>query len=402
MVQRYIPSLTPLRGIAALMVVIYHFQVLVIPVVDPKNSFLINKWYLMVDFFFLLSGFIITHVYQKKFETGFQWKVFKKFMIARFARLYPLHLATLIIMILLYSGIQFAGLMNNLPLFMQRTLDINAILPNIFLIQTIGLFPEPTWNTPSWSISVEWWTYILFPIFIFMLTKQKRLFKYTASLLTLGVYLSIMYYFQPQQFNTRQGYMYLPAELLNTVDVMVGAGFLRCISGFLMGILVYQLFEQQWMKPFFSRSAPLLALSATLFIGWHFNILPDIISIFLFGLSILFIAHNDGLAKKALSISGFQFLGEISYSIYMIHFPIILTYYLLKGIWKPFAQDLFLQAHASIDTTIHHSSQGTFNWMTLGGLIIFIACTLLLAYVSYIHIERPMRGFLKNRLNKSK
>lgn len=402
MVQRYIPSLTPLRGIAALMVVIYHFQVLVMPVVDPKNSFLINKWYLMVDFFFVLSGFIITHVYQKKFETGFQWNVFKKFMLARFARLYPLHLATLLIMILLYCGIQFAGLINNLPLFMQRTLDIHAILPNIFLIQTIGLFPEPTWNTPSWSISVEWWTYILFPIFISLLTKQKRLFKYTASLVILGVYLFIMYYFQPQQFNTRQAYMYLPSELLNTVDVMVGPGFLRCISGFLMGILVYQLFEQQWMKRFFSRSAPLFALSTALFIGWHFNILPDIISIFLFGLSILFIAHNNGLAKRALSISGFQFLGEISYSIYMIHFPIILAYYLLKGIWKPFAQDLFLQANSSIDTTIYHSSQGVFSWMTIGGLIIFIACTILLAYFSYTQIERPMRAFLKNRLNKSK
>ncbi len=396
--QNYIPSLTPLRGIAALMVVIYHYQVLITPVVDPEQSFLINKWYIMVDFFFVLSGFIITHVYQKKFSNGFQWPTFKKFMLARFARLYPLHLASLLIMVGLFLFIKNTAIFDTLPHFLQLSLDSSAIIANVFLLQTTGFFPEPTWNTPSWSISVEWWTYALFPLFILILTRKRQLFKYGAILFIIGAYLSIMFYFQPAQFAERVSYMGLRSELLNTVDVMVGSGFMRCIGGFLLGMLVYLAFEKNWGHSWFSRSSALFGLAFLFIVSWSFNIMPDIVSILLFAPFILMVAYNNGLGKKMLSFKSFQFLGDISYSIYMIHFPIILCYYILRGYWKAADANILTDANASIDFAVNTPAAPPL-WLAITGLLVFTIATIFAAYLSYNYIEKPMRDFLKNKFN---
>lgn len=400
MSQSYIPSLTPLRGIAALMVVIYHYQVLITPVVDPERSFLINKWYIMVDFFFILSGFIITHVYQAKFRTGFKWPLFKKFMLARFARLYPLHLVTLAFMIGIYYIILSTNTFESLPHFMQLSLDPNAIFANITLLQTSGFFAEPTWNTPSWSISVEWWTYAIFPFLILVITRKSKWLKYAAFLAVIGAYLAIMFYFQPAQFEERHSYMSLSSELLNTVDVMVGSGFLRCISGFLLGMLVYKAFEIRWGYSWLSKSAPLFGLTAFLTLCWSFNIIPDIVSILLFGFYILMVAYNNGFGKKVFSIPGFQFLGDISYSIYMIHFPIILCYYALRGYWKA-AEPVPTTGINPTDIATGISTSPP-TWLAIVGLFVFILATIIAAYFTYTFIEKPMRDFLKNKFSGPK
>lgn len=68
MTRPYLTTLTPLRGIAALMMVIFHFNLLVLPIIDPAITQLHRRWYLLVDFFFILSGFIMTYVYGSWFE----------------------------------------------------------------------------------------------------------------------------------------------------------------------------------------------------------------------------------------------------------------------------------------------------------------------------------------------
>ena len=101
----YLSNLTPLRGIAALLTVIFHVDLFLgggNVLLKSKDSFLINRMYLMVDFFFVLSGFIMCHVYGKRFMASVSKNEFKHFTIARFARVYPLHLFTLFYCILLY------------------------------------------------------------------------------------------------------------------------------------------------------------------------------------------------------------------------------------------------------------------------------------------------------------
>src|ERR1700760_4538828 len=95
--NKYLSNLTPLRGIAALLTVLFHVDIVLFysfggQLVDGKSSSILSRMYLMVDFFFVLSGFILCYVYSKSFEGSVKGQDFKKFTIARFARVYPLHL----------------------------------------------------------------------------------------------------------------------------------------------------------------------------------------------------------------------------------------------------------------------------------------------------------------------
>ena len=92
---QYLSNLTPLRGIAALLTVVFHVDLMLGMGGDLllkfKDSMLINRMYLMVDFFFVLSGSIMYHVYSQYFKEAVSGAEFKRFTIARFARVYPLH-----------------------------------------------------------------------------------------------------------------------------------------------------------------------------------------------------------------------------------------------------------------------------------------------------------------------
>src|SRR5580700_567280 len=86
-------SLTPLRGIAALWVVIFHFC-WYFPAVHPERyTGAVYKGYLAVDMFFVLSGFVITHVYKEGFARRVTGRRYRDFLKARVARIYPLHIA---------------------------------------------------------------------------------------------------------------------------------------------------------------------------------------------------------------------------------------------------------------------------------------------------------------------
>src|ERR1700722_663067 len=94
-----LPSLTSLRGVAALWVVLYHFSVQCLPNLDstPYTS-LIHKGYLAVDMFFLLSGLVMTHVYHRAFLSSVSQN-YRSFIVARIARIYPLHLLVLLLFV---------------------------------------------------------------------------------------------------------------------------------------------------------------------------------------------------------------------------------------------------------------------------------------------------------------
>ena len=99
--NKYLSNLTPLRGIAALLTVLFHVDLVLSSfggqLLDGKISSILSRMYLMVDFFFVLSGFILCYVYAKNFEGPVKGQDFKKFTIARFARVYPLHLFSLLL-----------------------------------------------------------------------------------------------------------------------------------------------------------------------------------------------------------------------------------------------------------------------------------------------------------------
>ena len=177
----YLSNLTPLRGIAALIVLFFHFDLFwggpfqgtLFPI---DVTLFVKKGYLLVDFFFVLSGFIMCHVYGPFFAGSVTGSAFRQFLKARFARIYPLHLFTLVWAILLFAGV----LWTDFPLDAREksVFDLSAIPAHLVLIQAMGIYPGYTWNGPAWTISVEWWMYVLFP---FLYGPVSRLTNWRAN-----------------------------------------------------------------------------------------------------------------------------------------------------------------------------------------------------------------------------
>jgi len=146
---RYLSNLTPLRGIAALLVAVFHFEMAMGRFVPARISMFFEKSYLMVDLFFVMSGFIMLHVYGRSFggamgeRAGLRKDNLKHFFVARFARTYPLHLFTLLLLVLIVRYLTDWG---HPPIPLERPSDI---LPNVFLLQSFGVCKIYNWNIPS-------------------------------------------------------------------------------------------------------------------------------------------------------------------------------------------------------------------------------------------------------------
>tara|TARA_R110002111_G_scaffold186906_9_gene252646 strand:- start:509 stop:1126 length:618 start_codon:yes stop_codon:yes gene_type:complete len=144
------------RGLCALSVVVFHMNF--IGSITELSFFRGSS--IFVEFFFVLSGFVLAHSYGFKKELKFY-----RFMRARFLRLYPLHLFMFMIFLLLEFGklaaYKFGGfIFNNEPFTNSSAID--EIIPNLLLIQSWTPFTDHlTFNYPSWSISIEFYMYAL-------------------------------------------------------------------------------------------------------------------------------------------------------------------------------------------------------------------------------------------------
>ncbi len=152
-------QLTAFRFFAAAWVVLFGY----LPLLRPEAVFgppppLVAKGYLGVELFFVLSGFILSHVYLGAFGEGrFRWR---GFIWARIARIYPLHLATMAAM----GGLALvAALLGVRP--DHDIAPLSTAAANLTLTHAWGFAPAAGWNHPSWSISAEWAAYLAFPAF---------------------------------------------------------------------------------------------------------------------------------------------------------------------------------------------------------------------------------------------
>ena len=314
----YLSTLTPLRGIAALLIVSVHVNLFVMPLLDPALTSAHFRLYLMVDFFFVLSGFIMSHVYGNTFSENWTKQAFWRYMSARFARIYPLHLIMLgwviILYILLVNGP--APLPNStVRVFNPWAIPFHLTLTNAF-------FPESltTWNLPAWSISVEWWMYLAFPFLLKPIARGGPFF-FLASLALIGV-----------------GYYALTVQSAAQLPDPDFAGYhisgcieayappfnmLRCLLGFVLGMITYQVYTRGWGQNWLKNGwfLPLIGLAILAFL----HLATDLLTVWAFPLLILVAAHNTVKAKRLLETRPFQRLGNWSYSIYMVHVPLIFT-----------------------------------------------------------------------------
>jgi len=294
----YLNNLTPLRGIAALWVASYHFQ---ISFFHPHMTRLLEKGYVMVDMFFIMSGFIMRHVYGDYFREQIGGKSMEKFMVARFARVYPLHLFTLIVLVAITAYTGEWSIVN----------DPSAISTNIFLLQSFGIEKLSTWNRASWSISAEWAAYIAFPFLSILIGHRRRLAYFLLPSLIIMAYIALLYLLAPKGIGNARRLE------LHMLDVSYDYGFLRGIAGFCLGMLVYELYAIPRIREYFGTDIiAVVFIAATLYYMYIDS--NDLLLILTFVGVILSFAANSGHLHRLCSLKLPQFLGKVSYSVYLI------------------------------------------------------------------------------------
>ncbi|MBS1932368.1 MAG: acyltransferase [Bacteroidetes bacterium] len=367
---RYLSNLTPLRGIAALLVAIFHFEMAIARFVPAQQTMFFEKSYLMVDLFFIMSGFIIFHVYRESFLDAIKKENLKKFIVARFARIYPLHIFSLLLLVILVIAFSPAGTYPN------RIEDPSAILTNVFLLQSYYIHNIFTWNIPAWSISAEWISYMMFPLLALFIGKKKRLSVVVLIVLVITAYLSIMFLL-PRK-NPMNPAIPVPHNINTTYDY----GFLRGIAGFITGMSMYILYQSSTAKKIFQKDVTVLFSLILLVLAMHFAV-SDGYCIILFAAIVIAFACNGGYLHKICNNRILQYLGLISYSIYLMQI----------FLQEPFSKGLRLPGVIGL-------GRGKQNIAFFPGLMYCIIYLLLLVAISsltYYCIEQPCRKFINRK-----
>ncbi len=299
-------SLTPLRGIAACLVAVYHIlenYPLLQARVSPASE-VVAKFYLWVDFFFILSGYVIALAYGRKLTSPQSSHRFH-FLFLRIARIYPLHLATLLAMILLDIAVALASNGSTAP-FSLKSRSIGTIPSHLLLIHSIGIHDGLSWNMPSWSISCEWIAYIFFAFFARFLMNISR----NATIVTLVS--AVFGYFI---------FCQLRGDIATTYDF----GVVRCLLGFVCGVSLFRLLGD---KPGTDFGSGIVYLGSLLACVPGFLLVSvsdfDAFVIPFFVLLVAVMARpTAGVRRCTLECRAFRFLGEISYSLYMTHWILL-------------------------------------------------------------------------------
>lgn len=285
------PALTGLRGIASLWVLLYHLPF-------PNYIPIINQGYIGVDLFFILSGFILTYSNTKKLQKGLFCAT--NFYYNRIFRIYPLHLFTLTITVCLVIFV--AGFKD---LRGEHFYDLNTLVQNILLIQTWTDF-SAGWNGPSWSLSAEILAYIFFPVCLYAFSQisPKKSLLCMILLLSLQV---ILYSFTSVEQMQHAG----------------KTGTFRALIGFSVGMLLYNIYKNKWAK---MAAFPLLLITL---VTIHVPQLRIFVSFPLTAI-ILLCTKEHNLISNFLSKECIVYLGKISFSLYLVQWPLIELGYLIS------------------------------------------------------------------------
>jgi peptidoglycan/LPS O-acetylase OafA/YrhL len=396
----YLPNLTPLRGIAALLTVVFHFGIVIGPVIDifhvgpvlgplTEHSALIGHLYLMVDFFFILSGFIMCHVYSRLFAGAVTKEAFKKFAIARFARVYPLHFIMLIYTVILFAVSGWLGV-PKLPVLQVGNTSYSFVT-NLFLLHSMNFNNWFSWDHASWSISTEWWAYMVFPFLAGPFLKLNSAGKAIVFLLCFAGYLAIIQFIVPLTT--------LPEEISfvrgsghgRGLDVSYQFGFLRCLCGFILGMVIYQAYRVGWGRRLFGNGFIMVAATLGLFVVMHFG-LPDPVSIFFLPFILLSGAYGSPSIDRLFANKGLQKIGDWSFSIYLVHQPLLFTIGNIYTYFHPVSPDDTL-------TIMSSDSPMLMAWIIC---LLTIAVALLVSSLVYRFWELPARKWINSKAGKDK
>ncbi|NDV86151.1 acyltransferase family protein [Aurantimonas aggregata] len=287
-------ALDGLRGICALLVVVFHAPV---SGAVYESSFF-RHGFLFVDFFFVLSGFVIAHAFHDSLaqkRNGFD------FLRGRLFRVYPLHL----FMLALFVGFELFLYVTRGPgeAFQGGNGPV-ALVHNLLMTHSFGVLDTMGWNYPSWSISAELLAYGFFALVV--VTVPRALLPLMVLCIVSGIVV----------IGAAEG----------TIDTTVGYGWLRCLMGFSLGVIVRLV-----LWPRTDTAVPtdqglvwtLAELAAVVMVAVFVTALGgtslSLAAPFVFAFALYVFAHEGGLVSRLLRSKPATYLGLVSYSVYLTH-----------------------------------------------------------------------------------
>ena len=385
--NKSIPILTPLRGLAALCVTFFHARLIFFSQwKDPltEYSHFLENSYLWVDLFFILSGLVIMHVYKNTFTKGINLSSWSKFMFLRLSRIYPLFLTTLLVLLIwetfkyttnigFYGGALFESWgMSGIPAFQGPFNRGDALIPNFLMLQGV-MEKDLSWNISSWSLSVEWLSYMMFPFLVPILVRKK------IALIIPVLFIIILAY-----INTSHG----------SLDITGGVfAYLRALTSFSLGAWMCTVTLSTENKQRINNDALLLiTFFACIYVLHSSSLLyQDVMTVTLFAL-LVFISsqqkERNTIVFKLFDNRISRFFGDISYSLYLWHAVLLLAGIEIIHLILP--QQLALW-----------NSQTSWLSVTIGGFI-YISITIVVSTLSYYYLERPAMNILRKIVQRRK
>lgn len=287
-----ITCLDSFRFFGAVLVVIFHYALYS---AGSFPSMLLNGDYPLVDLFFLLSGFVMMHVYSRLLHTP---RDYLGFLQNRLARIYPLHLVTF----LAYLAIGVASWQGIIKVENPERYDPAAIVPNLLMTHAWNTTRDISFNYPSWSISAEWAAYLVFPLVLWLARRG-------GATALIAVSFSIVAVLEVLRWNGVLQYDWT----LYTND----GGGIRVMPSFLLGAAVFVLLDRY--RPKIATFTLAYILFAMVLAGILLRI-DNRLAILLFAATMAAAAAAEMNGARGIITSRFMvYMGDASYAMYMLH-----------------------------------------------------------------------------------
>lgn len=320
------------RFIAAVGVMVFHFSTMAGYARNPTLRYL-------VDFFFVLSGFVIMHSY-----IGLRRDELGKYLLRRVARIYPLHLLTLNVFIVI-GVLRLMQTGEHVDRFDFKEIPYHLLMIHAWTMDQ----GKGTFNFVSWSISAEWFAYLLFPVLLWLYHRSQSRWILLALAIASGVALSAFCYL---------------TDSTSWTEWTVGNGAFRAVPSFISGmaIRVIPLPHLPW---------PAVYAAGLCYVALFFTNLPG--EVFVIG-GIIFTALSVGTKGNGpFDWHRLKIFGDASYGIYMWHIAVgTVIFNILGKRFLPFDPAILLTAA--------------------------MVLTVVLAIMSYFWFEKPARDWIRTTL----
>lgn len=356
-----IGTLTALRFIAALWVVLFHLQAMQHTFLAPIYGLfrpVVANGDLGVDVFFVLSGFIITYTYLDRLGPRFRWRATRDFVWARFARMWPAFALMVGVLGLWFAygvgqhSVHDWSLQNQAPDLSPWGLIKQLLMVHLWFQPNID---GASWFGPGWTVSAEWLAYLSFPLLALILFRLRRLHP-LAALAT-----SVLVILPTAVWGGHQPYGWL-------------LQIASCFTAGAFGYIAARNADRMNFNPALAGpGAVLTGAAVVIFLAAAENPGPGRLAVLAFPLLIVLLSLARGWVRSALSARWLQYGGRSSYSLYLVHMFFIYLYFWLNRDW------------------LHDASTLSTNLLAAACL----AGMALATYLLYRYVEEPARHRLR-------